>query len=267
MTSRFKLSERSKVSVTIVVPCFDEEPVLVHLHKVLSDVRVFLEEDYHVHVVLIDDGSTDGTWQLLQRLFERESGYRLVRHHKNMGVAGAILTGIRAAETEVVCSIDSDCSYDPRELKELVPMLTPGVDLVTGSPYHPLGKVEGVPAWRLALSRSASSLYRRVLRQKLYTYTSCFRVYRRSAIVNLELKQNGFLGIAELIGKLDLQGSRIVECPAKLRGRVSGVSKMKTTRVVTGHLYLLGQLLVHRGRRRFFRTADLPTTSEAVESN
>jgi hypothetical protein len=141
-------------------------------------------------------------------------------------------------------------------------MLTPGVDLVTGSPYHPLGKVRDVPRWRLTLSKVASSLYRRVLRNKLYTYTSCFRVYRRSAILNLDLKQNGFLGIAELIVKLDLQGSVIVECPASLEGRVSGTSKMKIIRVIAGHLCLLSQLLALRGRQRFLRPARISSTSE-----
>ena len=267
MTSGLRQTEHRKLGITLVAPCFDEEPVLVHLQKALSDLRIFLGEDYEVHVILVDDGSTDRTWQLLQQLFEPKSYYRLVRHPKNVGVAGAILTGIRAAKTEIVCSIDSDCSYDPRELKNLVPMLTPGVDLVTGSPYHPLGKVDGVLPWRLALSKTASALYRLVLRQKLYTYTSCFRVYRRSVIVNLDLKQTGFLGVAELIGKLDLQGSRIVECPVKLRGRLSGVSKMKTTRVAVGHLYLLCQLVVGRCRQRFLRPGDIPVAGEVSGSS
>ena len=252
---------QDKTSITIVVPCFNEEAVLPFLRDTLQSARQLLGKTYDLQIIVVDDGSTDRTWPVLRELFQSKPEYRLLRHENNLGIAAAILTGIRAAETEIVCSIDSDCTYDPHQLEKLVPMLTPGVDLVTGSPYHPLGQVEDVPRWRLSLSKAASALYRFVLHHKLYTYTSCFRVYRRRAILNLDLKEDGFLGIAELIGKLDLQGSAIVECPAKLEGRVLGASKMKVVRVIAGHLYLLCQLVAMRGRQRF-QPAPVSSTSE-----
>jgi glycosyltransferase involved in cell wall biosynthesis len=243
----------TKIGITIVVPCFNEEPVLANLRTELSSMRESLERSYDVHVILVDDGSTDRTWQLMQELFPDEREYTLLQQPRNFGVAAAILSGIRRAKTEIVCSIDSDCTYDPRELTQLIPMLTADVDLVTGSPYHPLGKVRDVPRFRLALSKTASSMYRRVLKHKLYTYTSCFRVYRRSAILKLDLKQNGFLGIAELVGKLEMEGSKIVECPTTLAVRAQGVSKMRTARVLVGHLCQLGQFLAVRGHEKLFR--------------
>jgi glycosyltransferase involved in cell wall biosynthesis len=232
-----------------VVPCFNEESVLPHLRNRLRSVRQLLRREYEVFLILADDGSTDNTWQIMVDLFGSDPDCTLIRQPKNIGVAATILNGIRRAKTEVVCSIDCDCTYDPDELGKLVPRLTTGVDLVTGSPYHPLGRVQEVPRWRLALSKTASGLYRRVLRQKLYTYTSCFRVYRRSAILKLDLRRNGFLGIAELIAKLDLQGSMIVECPTSLQVRVYGTSKLKIVRVLVGHLCFLSQLLALRGCR------------------
>jgi hypothetical protein len=93
------------------------------------------------------------------------------------------------------------------------------------------------------LSKGASFLYRRVLRSKLSTYTSCFRIYRRSAVADLEIKENGFLGVAETLGKLDLSGGKIVEYPAVLEVRLFGFSKMKTARTILGHLKLLSYLL------------------------
>jgi glycosyltransferase involved in cell wall biosynthesis len=243
---------KEKVGVTIVVPCFDEEPGMVDLQRKLHGARELLEQMYEVHLVLVDDGSADNGWEAMANVFKAEPSCSLVRHATNQGIGAAILTGIRCAETEIVCSMDSDCSYDPRELEKLVPLLVPGVDLVTASPYHPEGEVFGVPQWRVWLSKAASQLYRRVLTQKLHTYTSCFRVYRRSAILKLKLKRPGFLGVAELIGKLDLQGSAIVECPARLSTRVHGVSKMKTAQVSGGHLHLLAELLVLRVWRTLF---------------
>jgi len=124
----------------------------------------------------------------------------------------------------------------------MIPLLTEDVALVTASPYHRLGSVRNVPRWRLWLSRAASGLYRAVLRQKIGTYTSCFRVYRRSAVIGLELRETGFLGVAELIGRLDLEGQTIVEYPATLEVRILGHSKMKTLRTILGHIRLIARL-------------------------
>jgi hypothetical protein len=241
-----------RVPVTVVVPCFNEERSLVYLANTLESVVAALEEAYSVSFLFVDDGSRDGTWDLLERLFGSRSDCTLLAHDRNRGVAAAILTGIRAASTEVVCSIDCDCTYDPHGLAEMIPRLTAGVDLVTASPYHPRGEVRNVPAWRLSLSRGASFLYRRVSRQKLHTYTSCFRVYRRSAVTGLALREEGFLGIAEILTRLDLQGSAIVEHPATLEVRILGHSKMKVLRSVLGHLKLLARLAALRlfGPRR-----------------
>lgn len=241
-----------KTDITIVVPCFNEELAVANLHARLQAVKESLGQTYGISTILVDDGSTDQTWELIKSYFGNDPECVLLRQPQNLGLTAAILRGIRTAKTEIVCSIDSDCTYDPEELHKLLPLLTDDVDLVTGSPYHPLGEVRDVPQWRLALSKTASSLYRRVLKHKLYTYTSCFRVYRRSAILSLNLRQNGFLGTAELLGKLEMQGSKIVECPTTLGVRAQGVSKMRTARVMVGHIFLLGRLLAHRGHQKLF---------------
>ena len=234
--------------VTIVCPCYNEELILPYLSNTLASVEARLSRDYQITFALVDDGSKDNTWAGLQATFGKKPGYELFRHEHNRGVAAAIMTGIRRAKTEIVCSIDCDCTYDPHELARMIPLLKPDVDLVTASPYHPEGGVRNVPGWRLKLSKTASWLYRRVLRHKLHTYTSCFRVYRRSAVANLELRKTNFLGIAELLGRLDLSGSKIVEFPATLEVRMLGRSKMKTLRTIFGHLRLMMRLFAARVR-------------------
>jgi dolichol-phosphate mannosyltransferase len=102
--------------------------------------------------------------------------------------------------------------------------------------------------WRIFLSKNLSSLYRVVLRQKLYTYTSCFRVYRREAAIGISVERGGFFGITELLGRLDLEGCRIVEFPATLEVRMLGRSKMKILPTIAGHLGLLIQLVGLRVR-------------------
>jgi polysaccharide deacetylase family protein (PEP-CTERM system associated) len=245
-TEKTEAARGPRGPVTLVVPCFNEEGSLEYLANTLHSVADRLRDAYELSFLFVDDASRDGTWDLLSRLFGSRSDCTLLRHDRNRGVAAAILTGLRAAGTEIVCSIDCDCTYDPHRLAEMIPRLTDGVDLVTASPYHPAGRVLNVPAWRLSLSRGASFLYRRVLRQKLHTYTSCFRVYRRKAVAGLPLREEGFLGIAEMLARLDLQGSAVVEHPATLEVRLLGHSKMKVLRSVAGHLKLLARLAAVR---------------------
>ena len=235
---------KSKIQnpITIVIPCYNEQETLPYLANTLRSLETELSENYKPEFIFIDDRSKDKTFNKLNELFSQKENVKIIRHDTNQGVAAGIMTGIKAAQTAIVCSMDCDCTYDPHELLKMLPLLTEDVDLVTASPYHKAGGVRNVPEWRLFLSKGASWLYRRTLRAKLATYTSCFRVYRRSSVVNLPIKEKGFLGVAEMLGRLDLQGGKIVEFPAILEVRLFGFSKMKTVRTIFGHLKLLSRL-------------------------
>jgi hypothetical protein len=100
-----------------------------------------------------------------------------------------------------------------------------------------------VPEWRLFLSRTLSKMYGVVLHHKLATYTACFRVYRRSVVADVPLSRSGFIGVAELLGRLDLAGSGIVEYPTTLEVRILGRSKMKIVKTMAGHLRLIMELI------------------------
>ena len=240
----------ARTPISIVVPCFNEELILPYLSNTLVGVEAELAKEHAVHFVFVDDGSSDGTWASLQNIFGGRANCTVIRHEVNRGVAATIMTGIRASETEVVCSMDCDCTYDPHELGPMVALLTPGVDMVTASPYHKLGKVLNVPEWRLFLSRTLSKMYGMVLRHQLATYTACFRVYRRSVVADVPLSRAGFIGVAELLGRLDLGGSGIVEYPTTLEVRILGRSKMKIVKTMAGHIELIFELI---GLRLFHR--------------
>lgn len=230
------------VPITIVVPCFNEGPVLGYLENTLDEVSVHFSDRYDVQFVLVNDCSTDDTWEGMKERFALREDVTLVTHEVNQGVAAAIMTGIRAAETEIVCSMDADCTYDPHQLENLIPLLGDDVAMVTASPYHEDGTVVGVPEWRLVLSKNLSRIYGTVLRHRFATYTACFRAYRKSRVEHIELENGGFLGVAELLIKLDLLGEKMVECPATLESRVLGASKLKTMRTIRGHLELIAKI-------------------------
>jgi dolichol-phosphate mannosyltransferase len=148
----------------------------------------------------------------------------------------------------------------------MISLLAPDVDLVTASPYHPSGSVRNLPAWRLSLSRSLSLLYRLLLRHKLYTYTSCFRVYRRGQVLQIGVQNTDFLGIAELLARLDLAGGSIAEFPATLQVRMLGRSKMRVLETILGHLGLLCRLALVRmaGRQSRLRAREVTTAGSVL---
>ena len=249
-----------RIPISVVVPCYNEEATLGYTANTLRAFADSVKDDFAISYVFVDDGSRDGTWRRLNELFAFRPDCVLVRHPLNRGVAAATLTGICNSRTEVVCAIDCDATYDPRQLRHMVPMLTPDVDLVTASPYHPQGHVVNhLPAWRLVLSRGLSIIYRLFHEHTLYTYTSCFRVYRRSAVVDIGLRNQGFVGITEILSRLDKKGGRIVEYPAIMEVRLLGNSKMKILKTIWGHLVLMSQLI---GAGAKTMPAQVPATQE-----
>lgn len=239
-------SEVQKTEATIVIPCFNEEKTVRYLANTLESVTKELSRKFSTRVIFVDDCSTDSTFETLTRQFGDDPQISVLKHDVNKGVSAAILTGMRHAKTDVVCSMDCDCSYDPHELCRMLPLLTDEVSLVTASPYHHDGLVRNVPAWRLGLSRGLSFMYQKLLKQELATWTACFRVYRRDHVLELPLKEDGFLGTAELAAQLVLNERKIVEYPTTLEVRLFGLSKMKTVRTIFSHIRLITRIAVSR---------------------
>lgn len=250
---------------TLVIPLFNEEMNVGYLRRTLKGFRARLAQRYHLHLVLVDDASTDNTWQLLGQNFGSDPDVTLLRHPENRGVAAALLTGLQAAPTEVVCSIDCDCSYDPDDLAGMLPLID-NADLVTASPYHPKGHVLNVPKWRLFLSKSLSRMYSTILPDRVYTYTSCCRVYRKTKFADVQLANGGFLGVAETLIECMRRGGRVVEYPATLESRLLGESKMKIARTIFRHLAFVYALSAQRLRQgSLLHSAEPPTKPKVNE--
>jgi len=232
---------------SVIVPCFNEEGSLPGLAARLARLRDELAARGGLEVVLVDDGSRDGTAELAQRLFGGWPGFRLVRHPQNRGLGAAFATGIGAARGALVGTLDADGSYDPLLLLELFARIEGGADLATASPYHPRGEVVGVGPLRLLLSRGVSRLYGWVLPQHLYTYTSCLRAYRADVARTIVPSRPGFDAVAEMLCAALLRGYRVAEVPARLATRTQGVSKLRIGREIAHHLRNLTQIALRRG--------------------
>ena len=236
--------------MSVVVPCFNEFDAIPNLADRSNELVEQGLERYEFEFIIIDDCSSDRSWELLKKTFQGRRDFQLHKHDNNRGITAAIMTGIGASSHEVVCSIDSDCTYDPTQLLTMLPKLSDEIAVVTASPYHPDGNIANVPAWRIWLSRTASRIYRLMFRNKLDCYTCAFRAYRRDAVENLHPKNPGFTGIVELLWLLDQRGETICEVPATLSVRQFGQSKMRTVQVALRHIRLMCQISVSRLLKR-----------------
>jgi len=227
---------------SLVIPCYNEQESIRQLCERLEALVQDIGSTDSIEVIFVDDGSTDRT---LENLASHATNlpYRIVRHERNRGLGAALRTGIRASDGEEIVTLDSDCTYDPGETPRLLEALRAGASVVTGSPYHPEGHVEGVAVWRLVLSRSLSHLYSLVLPVRLNTYTSMFRAYRRSALPDLDALDDGFLAVTQLLVEPILRGLTVVEVPTTLHVRRYGQSKMSVMRVGLSHLRYIGRVV------------------------
>ena len=119
-------------------------------------------------------------------------------------------------------------------------------DVITASPYHPRGSVEGVDIIRYSLSVFVSRLYRILTRTEISTFSSFFRVYRRHVIKTLKPKSNDYLIATELLVESLNKGFRIEEFPTTLKLRTTGKSSMKLVNETINNIYYLSKILFGR---------------------
>jgi dolichol-phosphate mannosyltransferase len=181
-------------TLSIIIPCYNEEDGIPNLVAQLNPVREKLQANYQVDMIFVNDGSRDRTVELLRAAYSDDSRVQIVSHEKNQGLGAAIRTGFEHAQGDFVITMDSDCTYPPDQIPLMLKVLESGADMVTASPYHPQGRVVGVPEYRLFLSKSLSVVYRLLLHVNLYTFTALFRTYPKRVVKEIPFESNA-LGI------------------------------------------------------------------------
>jgi dolichol-phosphate mannosyltransferase len=224
-------------SLTVVVPLRDEAASVPTLAESLAAFHRN-ERERRVDYVFVDDGSRDGTHDLLVRHCAALP-CRILRHDVNRGLSAALVTGSDAASGELIGWLDADLSYRPEVLHELAACADAGADIALASCHHPGGRIAGVPAWRRVLSRSASWLYRRATGHPVHTFTCMVRVYRREVLARCRPVDPGFPGVTEVLLCALRCGFTVREVPATLHRRRQGASKLRLLRATRLHLGLI----------------------------
>ena len=240
------------MDLSIIIPCFNEVENIPKIRSEFWPVALELAGTRSVEVIFVDDGSKDGTGPALEKTFLNGTDssvlVKIERHETNRGLGAAIRTGFAAAQGDVIITTDSDGTYHFTTIPSMLGYLTPQVDIITASPYHPDGNVVNVPAYRLVLSRGSSTIYRMLVDGKVHTYTCLYRAYRRQVIKNVPFASDGYLAGTELLVNGMLVGYRVAEFPAVLHSRLLGASKAKLARTVLAHLSFQARIVLHRLR-------------------
>jgi len=229
-------------SLSLVIPCFNEEEGLPTLFLRLSELRASLfEYGIKPEFVIVDDGSSDTSWSMLQEEYAMTEDVVLLQHNRNIGFGRALKTGIKAATGDIVATVDADTNYDLRQTPDMLSYFAEGYDIVTASPFIKGGGWD-YPFYRYLLSNAVTILYRLALGKNakpLGVYTCGFRAYRREVLEHILPQADDFLATAEILVWALLMEYKVAEMPVTVHDRMHGCSKMNMVKMTFRHLGFL----------------------------
>jgi glycosyltransferase involved in cell wall biosynthesis len=213
----------TEIDLSIVIPVFNEEDNVGLLHEQLCGALEPLGRSYEI--LLINDGSHDGTEAKLTELAARDPRVRVVNFKRNFGQTAAMMAGIDAAVGEIIVPMDGDLQNDPDDIARLIAKLDEGYDVVSG--WRKDRKDDRVR--RNLPSRIANLLISRISGVRLHDYGCSLKAYRRDVLKGVRLygEMHRFIPIYA-----SWQGGRVAEIPVHHRARVHGKSKYGLERVV-----------------------------------
>jgi dolichol-phosphate mannosyltransferase len=224
------------MDLSIVIPMFNEAENVETTLKRVEEAMASFKGSYEI--IPVNDGSLDDTLSILERVAARDQKIKIVSYARNFGRGMALRTGFKNANGDIVVSIDSDLSYDPHYIFDIIELMRkePDIDFVLASPYMPGGGVENVPFFRLWISKLGNKVLRFTMPNRIYTSTGIFRAYRKKVLQSLELESDGKEIHLEILSKAIALGFRVKEVPALLTGRKKGKSKFKFKKTASSHL-------------------------------
>jgi dolichol-phosphate mannosyltransferase len=204
-----------KVALSVVVPVYNEVENLEALLEELSGV--LLAEPRTFEVIVVDDGSRDGTSELLRKLTADRPWLRAVFLRRNFGQTAGFDAGFRASSGEIVATIDGDLQNDPRDIPAMIAKLEEGYDMVAGWRK----KRSDAMILRKIPSRIANWMIRKVTGTKIHDLGCSLRLYRREVTEELRLygEMHRFISVLA-----DSMGARIAEVEVNHRARRAGTA-------------------------------------------
>jgi dolichol-phosphate mannosyltransferase len=196
--------------------------------------------DETLHILVVDDGSPDGTGDIVERRAAADPRVSLIRRPGRLGLGtgyiAAFSQGLRADHTHFL-TMDSDLSHPPDRVPALIAAVDAGADLAIGSRYTSGGSIVGWGVHRRVLSFGANSFARLWLGITAHDCTSGFRCYRRVVVEHLvkaPVRARGYSTLVELLVRCERAGFKVAEVPIRFVDRVHGKSKMSSREMLDG---------------------------------
>jgi glycosyltransferase involved in cell wall biosynthesis len=231
------------MNISVVVPVFDEVESLPELTAWIS--RVMDAHHFSYEVILVDDGSRDGSWEMICKLRGNNSNLRGIKFRRNYGKSAALNTGFEAAQGDVVITMDSDLQDSPDEIPELYRRITEEkFDLISGwkaKRYDPLSKTIPTRLFNAA-TRKMSGI------NNLHDFNCGLKAYRKAVVKNIEVygEMHRYIPVIAKWAGFTKIGEQIVEH----RARKYGTTKFGMSRFVNGFLDLLSIFFVGKFGKR-----------------
>jgi dolichol-phosphate mannosyltransferase len=253
------MTESSVPSVSIIVPTLNEEENIVPLVSQITACAVPFQE-----ILFVDDHSTDATRDMVRAVAGSRPIHLIERNGADVGLAGAIMSGARAAEGEILLVMDADLSHPPERIKDLLaPLFAGTADLVVGSRYIKGGSTQGWPIWRRVVSRAGAALAYPLT--GLHDSMCGFFAIGRARLLELEPETSGFKIVFETMVRAG--GTlRVREIPITFRERMRGSSKMSLGIALRFFIRWLRAMLqqLERGTAQSERTGNVGRAAEAL---
>lgn len=213
------------MKVLVIIPTYNE---IENIEKIIEAIFV---ENRELEILIVDDGSTDGTLEIAHHLTRESERVHLLSRDRKMGLGSAYIAGFQYALKEgyeAVFEMDADFSHDPKDLKRFLEKIE-GCDLVVGSRYLNGVSVVNWPMSRLLLSYFANIYARIVTGVPILDLTGGFKCYRRRVLESIDLDRihsDGYGFQIEMDVKAFRKGFRVIEMPIVFVERRAGTSKM-----------------------------------------
>lgn len=226
---------RKLSSISAFFPCYNDGGTIGKMVEAAQGALEMLADDYEI--IVVNDGSTDHSAQVLAELSQRMPCLKVITHPKNQGYGAALRSGFAAATKEFIFYTDGDAQYDPREMPLLVQEMEDGVDLVNGykiarhDPFYRL-----ITGW--VYGRITGLLFHLLVRD-----VNCdFRLMRASVLKSIKLELDGGAICVELVKKMERAGRGIRQVPVHHYARIYGHSQFLHPLRVARLLPELGKL-------------------------
>jgi glycosyltransferase involved in cell wall biosynthesis len=229
--------------VSIVVPAYNEASIAEKHLSILCQYMDSLEDEYRWEMIVVNDGSSDGTGELAEAFARTRDNVHVLHHMNNFGIGEAFKSAFDLCRGDYIVTLDLDLSYSPDHIRKLLTkMRETGAKIVVASPYMKEGTVSNVPWLRRILSVCANRFLASTARGNLSTLTSMVRVYDAKFLRTLDLRSLGMEVNPEAIYKTMLLHARIEEIPAHLDWgiqRAEGIKRRSSMRMLRHTMAIL----------------------------